>query len=389
MGISKKTQGNLGRNLNKPARTSRNLTDSLAGSRHAKKALPLLMGPSGEGLSPTQGDLGQNEGPNPSHIFAQLTDPNFQESLPILDEVIDGLDDAFDNVWSIDPGIDSNHGIRLTDGEASIQELFCQIAATYSVPLKNFIFTLQSHTATKNTIEFCRPILHSIRSAAESINLDEAVHRMDQFDAALAEGQSGANLFIKDEVRKKILDAYGALAEVLPGTFQFGEESRKREDIIIHSLFQQIPGVGKRAFEKLSRCGLGSLHMLFSANPEDLAAATGIQRNLCAKICNKIQQYSKEAEQRACESSQSGYHSRLVELANKLQKLGQSQKAGVTSRSASTKSRQGQARRQRRSQILLEVHIILAELGELELILRIQKASPKKKIQILNQSLPG
>ena len=86
---------------------------------------------------------------------------------------------------------------------------------------------------------------------------------MEQFDAALAEGQSGADLFLKDEVRKKILDAYGALAEVLPETFQFGEESRKREDIIIHSLLQQIPGVGRMTFEKLSRSGLGSLKCCF------------------------------------------------------------------------------------------------------------------------------
>lgn len=340
-------------------------------------------------MSPTERDFGQNGGSTPSLILSELTDPTFQESLPILDEVIDGLDDAFSNVCSIDPGIDPNPRILFTDGEATIQELFCQIAATYSVPVKNFIFALQGHAATKHSIEFCRPILNSIRSAAEAINLDEAVHRMGQFDAALAEGQLGKDLFLKDEVRKNILDAYGALAEVLPETFQFGEESRKREDIIIHSLLLQIPGVGQKTFEKLSRCGLGSLHLLSSANPEELVAVTGIQRTLCVKICHKIQQYSEEAEQRACQTSQSGYHSRLIELANKLQKLSQREKAGVNSRTASAANGQGQIRRRRRSQILLEVSTILAELGELELIFHLQKSSPKKQVQILNEFLPG
>ncbi len=389
MGTSKRNLGKADGNLSKDARRIRTLAGYSAESRPAKKELPLPLGPGGDGLSSTERDLGQYGEQTPSLIFSELTDPTLQESLPILDEVIDGLDDAFSNVCSMDPGIDSNPGILLTDDEASIQDLFCQIAATYSVPLKNFIFALQSHAATKNSIEFCRPILKSIRSAAETINLDEAVHRMGQLDAALAEGQFGTDLFLKDEVRKKVLDAYDALAEVLPKTFQFGEESRKREDIIIHSLLQQIPGVGPKAFEKLSRCGLGSLQMLLSANPEDLAAATGIQRSLCVKICNKIQQYSEETEQRACQTSQSGYHSRLIALAKKLQKLSQRVKAGVVSRTASVISGQGQFRRQRRSQILLEVTIILAELGELELILRLQKSSPKKQVRILNQFLPG
>ena len=389
MGTSKKNLGKAGGNSNKQARRIRTLADPSAESRLAMKELPLPLGPGGDDFAPTERDLGQYGGPTPSLIFSEFTDPAFQKSLPILDEVINGLDDAFSNVCSMDPGIDSNPGILLTDDEASIQKLFCQIAAIYSVPLKNFIFALQSQAATKNSIEFCRPILNSIRSAAETINLDEAVHRMGQFDAALAEGQFGTDLLLKDEVRKKILDAYDALAEVLPETFQFGEESRKREDIIIHSLLLQIPGVGQKAFEKLSRCGLGSLQMLLSANPEDLAAATGIQRSLCVKICNKIQQYSEETEQRASQTSQSGYHSRLIDLAEILQKLSQREKAGVISGTASATSGQGQTRRQRRSQTLLEVSIILAELGELELILKLQKSSPKKQVQILNQFLPG
>jgi HPt (histidine-containing phosphotransfer) domain-containing protein len=312
-----------------------------------------------------------------------------QESQPILDEVIDGLDDAFESACSIVPGTDSNYGTHTADDEASIQELFCQIAATYSVPLKNLIFALRNHTATKNNIEFCRPILHSIRSAAETINLSEAVQRMEQFDTALAEGQSCADLFLKDKIRMKILDAYGALAAVLPATFQFGEESQKREDIIIHSLLQQIPGVGRLTFEKLSRSGLASLSMLLSANPEDLAAATGIKRKLCVKICNEVQDYSKRAEQRASQTSQSGYHSRLDELVNKLRKRSNKGKTGVASGSSSHSSHQGRTRRLRRNQILLEVNVILAELGELDLIFQLQKASPKRQIQILNQLLPG
>ena len=389
MRLSKKNRGSIAGNSNKTAKTTRTLTTPLTSSPQVKKTSPPLLAPVGNSLSSNQGGLEETGGSPASFIFPHLTDPTLQESRPILDEVIDGLDDAFDSVISIVPGTDSNQGTLLADDEASIQELFCQIAATYSVPLKNLIFALQSHTATRNTIEFCRPILHSIRSAAETIKLNKAVQHMEQFDAALAEGQSSADPFLKDEVRKKILDAYGTLAKVLPETFHFGEESRKREDIIIHSLLQQIQGVGWMTFEKLSRSGLGSLHLLVSANPEDLAAVTGIQRKLCGKICNKVQLYFKDAEQRSSQTSQSGYHSCLVGLTNKLRKLNHREKAGAGSGSISPSPHKGRTRSQRRNQLLLEVEIILAELGELELILLLQKASPKKQLQILNEYLPG
>jgi hypothetical protein len=281
MGLTKKNLGSIAGNSNKTAKTTGTLTNPSTSSPQVKKTSHQLLAPGGNGLSSNQGGLDQTGGATASLLFPQLTDPTLQESHPILDEVIDGLDDAFDNACAVVPGTDSNPGTLLADAEASIQELFCQIAATYSVPLKNLIFALQSHTATRNTIEFCRPILHSIRGAAETVNLDEAVQQMEQFDATLAEGQSSADLLLNEAVCRKILAAYGDLAEVLPETFHFGEESGKREDIIIHSLLQQIQGVGRLTFEKLFRSGLGSLQMLLSANPEDLAAATGINRKVC------------------------------------------------------------------------------------------------------------
>jgi hypothetical protein len=389
MGVSKKNLGSIAGDPNKTPKTVGTLTNPSTGPKRSGEELPILLAAGGIDLASIHRDVEQTGEPTASLIFPQSTDPILEESRETLDEVIDGLDDAFDRACSPFPETGSNEGALLSDDDASVQELFCQIAVTYSVPLKNLIFALQSRTAAKKTIEFCRPILHSLRNAAETINLNEAVQRMEQFDAALAEGQFGADLFLKDEVRKKILDAYDALAEAMPETFQFGEESQKRDDIITQSLLAQIPGVGRSTFEKLSRSGLGSLDMLLSANPVDLAAATGIKRKLCVKVCNKVQQYSEEAKERASQSSQSGYHSRLIELSKRLRKLSQREKVGVVSCSTPFSSHRGRSRRQARNQILLEVNVILAELGELELIFQLQKASPKKQVQILSQFLPG
>jgi hypothetical protein len=378
----------------------RKILDSIAGSaaepavstkartsqRHLKTtpARPSSHGESG--LTPARQSAAPAKAPAPSILFSQLGDPSVQHPTPVLDELIDGLDQAFDNACSSASTANSHRDLPANEA-ASIHELFCQIAAAYAIPLKNFIFELQRHTATKNTIEFCQPILHSIRRAAETINLPETVERMNEFDAALTLGQASSDRFLKGEVRQQILDAYDALAAVLPAAFQIGEESRQREDIIIHSLFQEIPRVGCVTFEKIFRSGLGSLDMLFLANPEDLAAATGIQRKLCEKICHRIQQYRQEAELRASQPGQAGYRSRLVELVNELRELVNGEKAAAVSRSGTQTVTEKRTQRQQRNTCFLEVNVTLAELGALDLFHQLQKIPFRKRLQLLDSYL--
>ncbi|HVN79750.1 MAG TPA: helix-hairpin-helix domain-containing protein, partial [Terriglobia bacterium] len=304
-----------------------------------------------------------------------------------LDEMIEALDTAFDNACSPAPGSGAGHANLRPDEEASIQELFAEITAAYAVPLKSLIFELHRHTATRDSIEFCRPILRSIRGAAEKINLPEIVHRMEALDQCLALAQAGPDRYLEGEIRDQILSKYNFLAEILPEGFRVGEESRKCEDIIIHSLLQEIPGVGCVTFEKLYQSGLGSLRMLFMGNPEDLAAASGIRRQLCEKICLRMQQYREEAERRAGQPSQLGYRSRLVELVTELRKLNVNEKRGNSPSSVKELGVEKRERRKQRIGLLQEVNVTLAELGELDLIRKLEKVSFKRRICLLDEHL--
>ena len=108
------------------------------------------------------------------------------------------------------------------------------------------------------------------------------------------------------------------MIEVLPEVFRTGEDEQKREDIIIKSLLQQIPGIGRVTFDKLYKAGLGSLHALFLANKEDLAAATSIPVALCERIADKFQEYRAEAQGISQHDPQSGYRARLTSLVAEL-----------------------------------------------------------------------
>ena len=337
-------------------------------------------------LSPPQ-QTAQSELPQASVLIPHLNDLSPLESHSVLDEVVEGLDEAFDSICSSSPAAPSSDTGLPTQEEAQVQDLFCQIAATYARPLKNFVFELQRHTATKDAIGFCRPIWQRIISAAETMNLPDTVNRMKEFDAALAYGQTSSEYLLKDEVRQRILACYEALEEVLPEAFQIRDEGQRREDIIIHSLLQQISGVGCVTFEKLYQAGLGSLRTLFLANPEDMAVTTAIQPRLSERICKKIQQYRNEAAEEPHHPGQSDYRLRLNELVSELRGQLDMEKTGIESGGDSPAGAERRMRRWQRRRCFLEVNVMLAELGELDLFYRLQKLSFKKRIQILDEFL--
>jgi hypothetical protein len=318
--------------------------------------------------------------------------PKCPDALPtkpdsILDEMIDALDTNFDKACLQAPGNESGHAELHVDEEASIQELFAEITAAYVVPLKNFVFELHRHTATRDSIALCRSVLHSVRSAAESIKLPEAVRRMDELDQCLIEGQTGSSRFLEGDIREQILSKYNSLAEVLPASFRIGDEGRKREDIIIQSLLQQISGVGCVTLEKLYQSGLGSLHMLLMGNPEDLAAATALRRPLCEKICLKMKQYRADCESWASQPGQLGYRSHLVEIIDALRKLSDGDGRGQSLRPIDSSGVAKRERRKQQTRLLLEVKVILAELGQLELIRKLERVSLQRRIDLLDEHL--
>jgi len=304
-----------------------------------------------------------------------------------VDEVVHAFDEAFDAVTSSDMKAD-----EMSEGkvllEEAVQDLFVQLATGYAYPLKNFIFELRRGTAAKDWIEICRPALRSISRAAENMRLSRAAKRMTEFDEALSLAQASPERWIGGETRHCILENYEALIAVLPEVFQTGEEAQRREEFIIKSLLKQIPGLGRVTFEKLYAAGLGSMNMLFLANKEDLTAATKIPLEMCERICNSVQQYRKEVEDMPLDAGRSAYRFRLAALVSELRRREEEFEhtvAEVASHPAlAAEKRQ---RRQSRQQCLLQIMVMLAELGEVNLIHKIQRLPFKRRIQKLDEYL--
>ncbi len=319
----------------------------------------------------------------PSVIFQPVDDPG-EDPNNFFEEVAEAFDDAFESACS--GNSESNASMietpRDEQAEASVQELLIQIAANYATPLKSFMFELQRGTASKDDIALSRPILDGIRAAVEIMNLPQAAQCISDLDGALLLALDSTEPLLSGKVRQRILSTYDALVRIMPAALRLADEDQKREGIIIKSLLKQIPGLGCVTLEKLYRAGLGSLDALFLANKEDLAAATGVSSRMCELICDKVAQHREELGTLPHDSARSVWRGRLAGVVNSLRD--EINGTGTPSSAQAWPTSKAQSRPHQRQLYFLQITVILAELGELDLLGRTHRLSFKRRVQILD-----
>jgi hypothetical protein len=300
------------------------------------------------------------------------------------------LDDVFASLerQEVAPGSEVIAGGSATNDQVEVEQLFADIAANYARPVKNFVFELKRGTATKEWIEICRPAMHGITRAAEGMGLSQAAKRMVDFEAALSLAQTSEQRVLSGEIRDLLLWCYEDLTKVMPQAFVVGEEEQQREGIIINSLLMQIPNMGRVSLEKLYRAGLTSLDTLFLARRDDLAVATGIPSLLSERICQKFQIYKAELEGQARDVADSGQRARLAEMLTYLRQQHEGfQQASENEWADPNLAEEKKAFRYQRQACVLQINVILAEMGELDLVTELQKLSFDRRIRRLEEFL--
>jgi hypothetical protein len=275
------------------------------------------------------------------------------------------------------------------DWDASGPEaLFAGIASNYAQPIKDFVFDLKRGTATKDWVEICMPVLGSLLHGAQSLELPVVSARMIDFRDALAAAEMSEGRAFDAESQQLILQRYDALVEALPSTFDPGTENRRRESIIIHSLLRQIPEVGHVSFEKLYGSGLTSLEVLFMANPKDMSVTTSIPMRLCELICGKLNDHRQQLESSEPSDSKTDHHVRLEQLVQEL-KLHHERLQRVANESRVTPESVAEKREclRLRQTCGLKIDVLLAEMGEVDLVEKLRKLAVERRIERLQQHL--
>ena len=291
-----------------------------------------------------------------------------------LEQVLAGIDDGFDAI------VRGGGDAPVSSGDLSEPTaLFEQIAATQLHPVRDFLVELRMGEPPKDWVQLCLPTMTSLRKAAESMGLIGLCAAIDGFLPALQHVADSPENFVGGVARDELLSAYGALAAQLPGAFALDEERDRREPIIVQSLLSQVKGVRAVALDKIYSAGLTSLAMFLAAKPEDVAAATGLPLQLCARIVQRFARYKAETVDVAPDAGRSREQQQLFDLLSALRRQNDAFQAAADSGATSDKRRL----RRDRADTMLKVNVVLARLGEVERLKQLERLPFERKVSEL------
>lgn len=333
--------------------------------------------PSFSGPAPSVGDTAPLGGGDLGEGFLDDLDDLLGDFDSNFDAAIAGATGAGQSAPTGDVG---SHGVVVD--QAPIRDLFADIAANYVRAVRNFMIEINRGDTVKEWIDICQPAVLSIKRSAEKMELDDVYRAIEDFDAILELASNSEGRLITGEIREELISTYDTLVMLMPQAFTLDGERDQRESIIIHSLLMQVTDVRKVTVDKLYAAGLTTLEVFFLAKSEDLAATAGIPDWLGAKIVDKFQGYRAEIQSVAPDANRTAERAKLATLIGdlKTQQEGYERASnGWTEEAAEEKKRLRQARQD----TLLQINVVLAQLGEVDLIHEIEKLPFERRIDRL------
>ncbi|HEY6463733.1 MAG TPA: helix-hairpin-helix domain-containing protein [Polyangiaceae bacterium] len=284
-----------------------------------------------------------------------------------------------------DPGSSPHIDVSLTD-LAEVRSLFAQLAANHVRQVRDFMIDLRWSDATVDWIGICDPALKSLRRAADKLELGELCAALDLFSETLAKARAPGAPTIEGTHRESILECYKELAAVMPQAFALDMDRSQREAVILQSLLLQVPDVKKVTIDKLYAAGLTTLEAMLLATPGDVAATTGIDEALAARIVQRFREYREHLKTAHPDATRAQERERVSELTARLRREHEDFEvvAKAWSREAEEKKKE---LRKARAQTLLDIQVILARLGEVERLKEIERLPFDKKLAHLESFL--
>jgi hypothetical protein len=327
--------------------------------------------------------------PEPSGTNASA---NAKPTAPITD-MLEDIDGSFEAILSATPSVRGSEGpgelgAQATGGRpedlAEVRALFKQIAADYVRPVRDLMIEIKLGEPPKEWVHVCRPAVSSLKSSAAQMGLDELVAPLDTFLRALDYVENNEGALIGQSGRIALTEAYVPLVELMPEAFALKEERNRREPIIVQSLLRQVPDVRKVALDRIYAAGLTTLEMLFAARPSDLADATGLERTICERIVERFQRYRREVAHATPDAERTREHVELRGLAQQLAQHNAAYDQGSAWRGQPVDKRRV---RKERADTVLQINVLLARLGNVELVNELERLPFGKKVERIERYL--
>jgi hypothetical protein len=199
----------------------------------------------------------------------------------------------------------SVEGSGLTESEdAMIRDLFDNIALAYVKPLKDYVRELyRNWEAERQTslewIEIIEPIFSLLAGASAKMGyqqISDAVKYMERLvmdDRIIAEAEKRD--YFDQLAAQQIILAYQKISELQPKTFALTVSDQdledKKEILIVKFVLKQITAVTDKVLNKILFAGLNTFDKFMQTNADEIAALTGMAKQLAEEIYMKFYQY--------------------------------------------------------------------------------------------------
>lgn len=322
--------------------------------------------------------------PEPQPSVATLPPPPpplLPTPTPVAAPRSDEIDRRFETLQSHPPA-DAKR-VEASDLEEA-QRLFLEISVNYLGPVRDLIVEIDLGEPTKEWLGICRPSVGSMLRAARELELGELAQRLDEVLTALEHAERGPGAGIEPRAREALRAAYDKLVALLPAAFGVKEERDRREPVIVQSLLQQVSDVRKVALDRIYAAGLTSLELFYKAKPQDISDAAGISRELAERIVARFHRYRRELASVPPVPRKNHDRSQLELLTKRLEDQNSAFEASSKGWSSSEEKRR---LRQERAGTVIELNLILARMGEMNLVRELERLPFTRKAEELRRFL--
>jgi hypothetical protein len=298
----------------------------------------------------------------------------------------DSVNSAFDSM--ILPAESKNgksHGVSTASDLAEVRRVFEDVAAVHVGQVRDVMLELSYGEADPAWMDATRPALRSLRAMAQQMELTDLCQALDDF-CSTVETTLANRAKIGDDGKTELLRRYQRLIELIPQAFELDAERDRREPIIVEALLYQVEGVEKPTIEKLFAVGLGKLEALLAANADDVAAVSGIRKEIAVAIVAQFKTYRATANSAVSAPDAVAERKQLGDLLIVLSLQNDDFRRAADGWTVEDKTKKRELRKAR-EQTFQRIKVTLARLGEREQLTRLEKLPFDERIAQLDMYL--
>jgi hypothetical protein len=296
------------------------------------------------------------------------------------------LDQAFEKLFEAQAAAPApTNGVSTVSDLKAVMATFEDLAVGHSAQVRSLMMEVRWGEAQTSWFELARPSLKSLRTMAGQVGHDALAAALDGFGAVIDEALApGAPPTIAPAMRDKLLTAYAPLVAALPSAFELEGARDRREPIVVRALLGQVPGLEPLMIDKLMAAGLVKLETLFQARADEIAVVSGLPAEIAAGIVARVQEWRRATPAALATPDPAAAARELAALVGALE----AQHAAFedAARGWSEADREAKRRLRREREVTcLQVTILLARMGEVDLAVDLERRSFARRLEDLGR----